>query len=285
VGGRAGTVLRAAFGVAGVVFLVVAFLRTLGDVRLLPVWPKLLLAAVVVCAGAVAACAAWLALVGDKAPRMALVRAFFIAQLAKYIPGLIWLPLGQVGWATRAGVPLASASAAFPVHALAQVLAGASFAVLHAVTATQHRFLPLAGLVWMPLLHRGWMATTLGAAGRRVRRLGGAAEALPSQEAILRAYAWSIGAMAGAAGGYAVLWSGIRPGQSMLAVSAFALAWTAGFVALPVPAGLGVREAVLIALLDAPAASIIAVSVVHRLVGIVVEALLAAMTAARPVRS
>jgi uncharacterized membrane protein YbhN (UPF0104 family) len=52
---------------------------------------------------------------------------------------------------------------------------------------------------------------------------------------------------------------------------AFSAAWVAGYVALPFPAGIGVREAVLVGLLPAPAAVVTAASIVHRLLTMLAE--------------
>jgi uncharacterized membrane protein YbhN (UPF0104 family) len=56
-------------------------------------------------------------------------------------------------------------------------------------------------------------------------------------------------------------------------VPAFAVAWTTGFLAVPFPSGIGIREGVLIAATGSPsgAASVIAASIVHRLVTMVGE--------------
>jgi uncharacterized membrane protein YbhN (UPF0104 family) len=56
-------------------------------------------------------------------------------------------------------------------------------------------------------------------------------------------------------------------------VPGFALAWTAGFLALPFPAGVGIREVVLIAVLGRAGgtAPLIGASVAHRLLSIVAE--------------
>ena len=48
-------------------------------------------------------------------------------------------------------------------------------------------------------------------------------------------------------------------------ISTFALAWLAGFLALPVPAGIGVREAVLVGISSAGAESVVTASILVRL--------------------
>jgi uncharacterized membrane protein YbhN (UPF0104 family) len=62
-----------------------------------------------------------------------------------------------------------------------------------------------------------------------------------------------------------------RDGSPISAIFAFAAAWTVGFVALPFPSGIGVREAALVGLLGLPSEFVVAASVAHRLVTIVGE--------------
>jgi uncharacterized membrane protein YbhN (UPF0104 family) len=68
-------------------------------------------------------------------------------------------------------------------------------------------------------------------------------------------------------------------------VSAWGAAWTVGFLAFVFPAGLGIREGVLVAAIgwSTPAAVIVSASVVHRLVTMVAEVCVAALSHARRV--
>jgi uncharacterized membrane protein YbhN (UPF0104 family) len=68
-----------------------------------------------------------------------------------------------------------------------------------------------------------------------------------------------------------------------LVVSAYAIAWLIGFVLVPLPSGLGAREAVLVGLLHGlfPTSVLVAASVFHRIVQIVVEGLLALIASHR----
>jgi uncharacterized membrane protein YbhN (UPF0104 family) len=75
----------------------------------------------------------------------------------------------------------------------------------------------------------------------------------------------------------------VRAGQAstVMVASAFVVAFTAGFLALPVPSGLGVREAILVGLLRpvAPTADVLAAAIAIRIVQLVVEIVLfAALT-------
>ena len=64
---------------------------------------------------------------------------------------------------------------------------------------------------------------------------------------------------------------------------AFAMAWAVGFALIPFPAGLGVREAALVVLVGGSAGVAVAASLVLRLLAIVGDILLMAVT--RRIRS
>jgi uncharacterized membrane protein YbhN (UPF0104 family) len=81
-------------------------------------------------------------------------------------------------------------------------------------------------------------------------------------------------------GGFVVVLRCSTDASVLGAMSAFSLAWLVGFAAVPVPAGLGVREATLVALLAGTTgtSTVVAVSVIYRVICILVEVLLAAVT-------
>jgi len=273
---RLGGPLRVLFGVAGVAFMVVAFLQTWDRSQglTLPSWSLLLAALASVLADLVVALFAWSTLLrpprgtagGRAGPAAGSPRAvapgFFLAQLGKYVPGAVWQAVGQVGYATRAHVSVARASVSFVVFALTQAVAGG---VLGAATALLAPDLPgllriaaASGVLLLVLLDR-------------------------------RSVAYSVVVMALAGLAFALVLAGTAPdvGFLLAAVPAFSLAWAVGFLALPFPAGLGVREAVLLATLGTvvPAAGLIAASVLLRLVFMVAEALCILATRVGPLRA
>jgi uncharacterized membrane protein YbhN (UPF0104 family) len=129
----------------------------------------------------------------------------------------------------------------------------------------------IAGLALVALVHRGWMVATLRLAARVVKRLD--VSLVPVQGAILRAYAWSVAAAAAGACSFTVI---AHPGSAALdvtAVAAFATAWWIGFVAIPFPSGIGIREAVLLGALRAALGSgvVLGAAIGQRLVAIVAE--------------
>ncbi|MGH8935316.1 MAG: hypothetical protein ACRDXD_03445 [Acidimicrobiia bacterium] len=230
--------------------------------------------------GLALAAGGWLALIGRQG-NLALARAFYLSQVGKYIPGGIWQAVGQVGLAREAGVPLGKAALAYPVHALVQAAAGAAVGAGLALTpgvSTPIRWGALLLSALLILLNRPWMVAVVSLIERR-RPLVRSAE-LPDQRAILAAFGWSVASMLAFGGGFAaLLGSTDRP---LAGIPAFAFAWTVGFLAVPFPAGLGIREVALIAARIAPVGPLVAASAVLRVVLIVCEALLILATSLRP---
>jgi uncharacterized membrane protein YbhN (UPF0104 family) len=68
----------------------------------------------------------------------------------------------------------------------------------------------------------------------------------------------------------------------LMAGSALCAGWVLGYVAIFIPSGLVVREAVLIAVLTVPNSVVLSASVAHRLLGLAAEA---TMTAASHLRA
>lgn len=280
----ASPLFRVAFGLLGLGFLAVAFLaawdRSMADV--VPPWPALLLALSAVTAGHLASALGWVALFDRSGSTRRLVHGLFVAQFGKYIPGGVWQVIGQVGLAVGPGVSAARAATAFPVHVVVQVVAAAAVAAPLAVFASDApalvRLAALAGVALLPLLHRRWMAG-VAARIRRWRGLDGVAAPVPSQTAVLRAFAWSAVGIAAAGLGFALLLQALGGSDSLaVGTTAFGLAWLVGFLALPFPSGIGVREAVMLAALGSGAGLVVAASLAHRLVLISAEALLALLT-------
>jgi len=275
---RVSLALRWLFGAAGLAFMITALVATIDRARgsVVPSWSALLLAAGLAVIGLIAAARGWEAMLGARHP--AIAASFFTAQLGKYIPGGIWQPVGQVGLVTAAGVPVAQAATAFPIHALVQVAAAGTVGVLYAFTGSSPgRWLALLGIVPVTLLHRGWMVALLRVARHRVPRLP---DEPPSQRAIVLSYGWSLTTFVAAGAAFSVLLGSVGEDPLVASMAAFGLAWSAGFLLLPVPAGLGVREAVMVGLLGATA-PILAASIAHRLVTMAAEAILIVASRAR----
>lgn len=271
-------VLRVLFALAGLLFIGLALRDALRDpdLTVLPSAAGLAVAVTVVVVGLAAAAVGWARLLGLRDARV-VARGFLLAQLGKYIPGGVWQVIGQVGDATRsAETGGRSASLAFVVSVATQVTAGLLVGlplVFVATTPTWVRVVVVlaAGASVALLLERRLLTRVLLA----LPWLRGAArENMPTRVAIVVSTAMGCVSLAAAGIVFDIAWTSPDAGPAAAAVPAYALAWTIGFLALPFPAGLGVREGALLVLLPGGStAAIVAASAVVRVVYIVGELL------------
>jgi glycosyltransferase 2 family protein len=183
---------------------------------------------------------------GTHAP-LSWMALFFKSQLAKYLPGSVWQYAGRVGLASGRGVPVQRAvvSVAGEIGYSALAAAAAASLILGSIAAAGV-FVGL-GLL-LPLGARLVRRVSVESGGRGLDR--------PSVSAALRAAPATVGL-------YLIVWGlyGLAfwaTGRALFAVpwsdlphyiGVFALAWLAGLVAFFAPGGIGVREAVIAALL------------------------------------
>jgi len=270
--------------VVGLVGIALAISKTVDDAQeqVLPSFGAWVAAAVFALAAIAFSARAWVALFNDlmssRGHRAALRSTFYLAQLTKYLPvGGVAQAASQLGLAPSAGVPLRRAAVAFPVSAVCAVVAGATLGsplVFDASLAGWARLLAGAGLLTLVFLHRGLMARVLDLARRVIHRIP-SAEHLPTQRAIFVFYGWALLTIGCLCLAYTVLLASLHTGANVFTVfCAFAISWVIGFIAIPIPAGVGVREAVLLALLPGVGtAPLLAASLAMRLVTIATELL------------
>lgn len=274
--------LQTAILVAGLVGLAVAVTRTVDDARdqVLPSAGALAVAGGLALVAILASGRAWVTLfrevLDNGGNRVRFEVTYYLSQLTKYLPaGGVVQAASQVSLAAATGVPLGRVALAFPVSVVGSAAAGATLGAGMALAAELPgwvRALALVGLAAPTLLHRRSMAAVLGLARRFVRRLP-APDRLPSQRSILVYYGWALASIGATAAAYAVLLRSLTGEASPATVFfASALSWTLGFLVLPLPAGIGVREAVLIAALPGVgAAPVLAASLAHRLLAMGAE--------------
>jgi glycosyltransferase 2 family protein len=193
---------------------------------------------------------------GTRAP-LSWMTLFFKSQLGKYLPGSVWQYAGRVGLAHNRGVSIQRAllSVVGEIVYSAVAAAAASSLILGWGAATGV-FLGLAGLLAIGFAARGRVAGLVvdshsDREGGRFDRHG--------VLAMLRGGPAAVGLYLVVWGVYGVaFWT---TGRALFAIPAsdipqyigvFALAWLAGLVAFFAPGGIGVREAVIAALLAAP---------------------------------
>jgi uncharacterized membrane protein YbhN (UPF0104 family) len=270
--------------VAGGVFVVRAIADQWTSVRSSladaePAW--LVLAVVVAALGMLAVALPWkraLALVGIEAGWRACVTWYFVGEIGKYVPGGIWPVVGRAELARRGGHPRSGAYASVALSLGALYLAD----MLLVALLLPLRFLDDAsGSLWVLLLlpiglallhHRplGWFVELAEKAMKRklTVRIPPWSESLKLIACYLPAWV-----LIGTA-----TWCVARafdPDVSWLTIAPAAmLSWVIGFVLVPVPGGVGVREAAFVALVGGalPSGVRATIAVVARLVFMLVDA-------------
>lgn len=220
---------------------------------------------------------AWAA-VFDRGPVLRLARGFVASQLAKYVPGGIWQPAGQMVMARTAGVSTGEAGNALAVYYSSFLVVAAGGGPLVAVTADGLHPVLRAGLAVLPVsavaLHPSILHRLLRLLPWNRRT---SAPALPPGNRLARVMLGQAGLLVANGMALVLVLTWMEVDHAPVAVlAAFAVSWGAGFLAVPIPAGAGVRELVLVALLAPWAASpeVVAAAVVVRLAALVSEVLL-----------
>lgn len=239
--------------------------------------PSSLLALVATVFALTAAVQAWrvlLAGLGYSLPFPVAGRVQFIGQLGKYLPGSVWPVLAQMELGAAYRVPRLRVATASVVSMLVVLLTGLVTALV-ALPFTSGATPYLWALLVLPFalacLHPAVLNFLIGRALRLARRppldhpLTGWIIASALGWAFLSwilygAQVWLLAIRVGTPAGIAV----------PLSIGGFALACSVGLIIIPVPAGAGVRELVLVAVLSHPlgvtVASATAVAVVSRAV-------------------
>ncbi|MGQ0776691.1 MAG: lysylphosphatidylglycerol synthase domain-containing protein [Pseudonocardiales bacterium] len=217
------------------------------------------------------------------------VRVFFTGQIGKYIPGGVWAYVAHAKLGREHGVPASSTTAASVLFVTAHTATGAVVAGLvlpFASSAVFDRFgwVALLAPLLLACLHPRLVLPVLRWLHRVLGR--GSAPERVSGAAIMRALGWLTVTWIGYGLSMLLLLApvtrsdteALEPPMALapIALGGFALAWTVGFLAAGVlvvtPAGLGVREVVLLMVLGpvvsgggAAAAVVLLSRVVHTL--------------------
>jgi glycosyltransferase 2 family protein len=212
-------------------------------------------------------------------PVRAGARIWFLSNLARYVPGNVWSFVGAVELARREGVarPVTLAVMAFTQVLSVGVALLAGLPVLLAERAQLGRpaLLGAVAVAVVAAVAAVFRRQLLGLASRRLPGLdGGDLVPAPGTVALLAAgYAayWAVTGLA-----FAALVASVHPlapGEVPLVVAAYAAAYAVGFLSLLTPAGLGVREGVLVVALSPvlPAGPALVVALVSRLWMMAVE--------------
>lgn len=242
-------------------------------------------AALLVAIGLFAAAVAWANLVARER-RLDHGASFLVSQLGKYVPGAIWQAAGLVSLTRSVGVRVGRSVIAFTVMALTQAVAGGLFALVLAFAWSSISILPrvligLGGAAVVAFLDRRWMVKLLHVIPRT---RSASLDVVPPQPAIVRAWLASVVTLASTSAAYVLLLGSFGAVHHPVRVfAAYAVAWTIGFLAVPIPSGIGVRETVLVAMLHGifPGSVIVAASVYLRLVSVATEGISAGVASQR----
>ena len=265
---RAWRIIQWILGAAVIVLAVRALARNWTELRSqpLPLEPRatyLVASAAITWAMYALLITAWRALLeswGQRLDRRTAARIWTVSNLGKYVPGKVWALAGMTLLAQRAGVaPWAAAASAVVLQAgsvgtgaglvggagavaLEQVHPGTRAALIALVVAS---CAAVALVLWPPV-------------ARRILRLAGvdAANARPpSPGAVALGIVSNLLAWVGYGVSLVCLARGLLPSAQLdlpTAIGAFTASYLAGLLALIAPGGLGVREGVMILLLQAP---------------------------------
>jgi hypothetical protein len=190
---------------------------------------------------------------------------FFQAQLGKYIPGSVWQYAGRAAAARAYGIPVRPVAMSLPIEFAASAIA--------------------AGAMGAFLL--GWwgVAVVLVVAVLLVAPAGPSLARKRELTTTMRATLLYLPVWLLLGGSFWLCARGlvaVRAEDLAVYMGAFAVAWLVGLLAVYAPGGLGVREAVLVALLSSRigAADALVVAAASRLILIFVDVVLAGIATA-----
>ena len=194
-----------------------------------------------------------LALLGAPVRRSRALAWYYIGELGKYLPGGVWPVLGRGELARRNGPvpgPRAYASVALSLVTLYLAAMLVAVGLLPFALGDDGPGAAAFVLVLLPLglaaLHPRVIEPLLGLV-RRVTKRPLAMEVPPWRDTVVVVLRY-VPTWVCIGGATAAMAQAIDPGASPTRVAfAAVLSWTAGFLAVPVPAGAGVRETVFIA--------------------------------------
>jgi uncharacterized membrane protein YbhN (UPF0104 family) len=196
-----------------------------------------------------------LRLFGARLPYGRAFRIWALSELGRYVPGKVVYVLGRSYLASRAGVRAAVGFASMAMELAFVLLAASVFFVLPVCTnpALRARYGPVAAILILGVAVAAHPRVLVGLLNAALRRMGKeTVDVGVSYASMLRLLVWCLVTWAGMGLAFFVFAASFWPvgwEQAPAAVGAYALAWSLGLVAVVSPGGLGIREAILVALL------------------------------------
>lgn len=250
------------------------------DGAVIPAWTRLVLPLAGITLAGVFSARAWSVLLAPLVHGATARCALYVSQLAKYIPGgSVAQAAGQVVLSADSPEARGRVAVAYPVFVVGSVIAGLLLAFPLAFMASVPIWLRV-GVALGPLavaaLHPRVLGSLLGLVGRLGSRVP-TAVSLPPTPRVIASVILAGANLASYGAAFALLVRSFDESFSFPVVAlAFVAAWVVGFLVVPLPAGVGVREAVLLAVLPSlSTGAILAASLLHRLLALVAEVMLA----------
>lgn len=193
-----------------------------------------------------------LQLLGGDLPYGQVVARYYVGEIGKYLPGGVWPILGRGELARRHGVGRAAAYGSVALSLVALYLAAMFVVVagLPALLAGDDGTGPIGVVLLLPLgvlaLHPRALAAGLRLVERAARRRVDLT--LPAWRQSIALVGRYVPAWLAIGGATAAVARALDPGADVVQVgTAAVLSWVIGFVLVPVPGGVGVREAAFVA--------------------------------------
>ena len=174
---------------------------------------------------------------------------YALSQATKYLPGGIWQPVSSVAISKRRGVATSSAAAATLTHLFITVMSASILGgTLLGLVLDSRGWWVLAALPLVFLVHPRSAAKTFEFAARFLHRPWKLQVTIPFARTL---HVLLLSSLLWLGYGLSTAWLGVaadltEASDSLLIIGAFSLSWAAGFLAFPVPGGIGVREAVFV---------------------------------------
>jgi glycosyltransferase 2 family protein len=253
--------------------------------------PVVALAFVLNLCGLICSLMVWRELLADLGSRLSVPEAWrnmFIGQLAKYVPGSIWPVLAQAELGADRGIPRSRTALSVLLSYAVMTCSGLTVAAVTLPFATAGT---VAQYFWVffliPLAIVLLSPPVLNRLLRLVLRLSrqGPLERGVSFRGLARTMVYALAGWTFNGLEVYVLMrqlAGDRQGTLLVSIGAYSLSWAVGFLAVFAPAGTGVREAVMVAVLHVRTTTAIAlvIALVTRATAVLCDAVTGAAAAA-----
>jgi glycosyltransferase 2 family protein len=258
--------------------------------------PVLLLAFALCLCGILCSFMVWREMLADLGSRLSIGGAWrinFIGQLGKYVPGSIWPVLAQSELGADQGVPRSRSALSVLLSYAVMTCSGAVVAMVTLPFATASSIAQYFWIIFLvPVAVVLLSPPVLNRLLHLVLRLSRQPplEQSVSFKGLGRTIVW---AAAGWTFNGAMIYvlmrqlAGHQQGTLLVSIGGYSLSWVVGFVAVFAPAGAGVREAVMVAVLSTRTtpATALTVALVSRALGVVADAATGAVASALVGRS